>query len=982
MYAGNTFQNGNNAIQQSPVQSGYSQQEAQMAQDLRNSQQMVSQSQYQVFHLQNENMQLKNTLNHLQAQKQAQQQNERPRQFCSNWDHMVYSNEPNGKTKPIGYFAIQSVQEISVAPDNQIFLLVQYVTKGNDIYTSEPIPSQAVQDRKLLRFFHQFQPADNLSRSIINDFLFEAIKKTHSSGCTLIPAHAGFYFSSKNALSFFSASANLPQELQSILPDAVRNKCFYMEAPSSPDEIIAQCATENLTVLLLHSLRLAGMISSILYGIEMPFQQIIILTGSSHKLSEIASCYLQTYNRPKLQTYALDTAVSKLQKILDTANDETVIFSDMALFDNQKRQNAGLQYLYHDLLHVNTEIPDSVSYHNIAIVSNAASSLLPQERIFCVPIDGIPYTSTSSGALSVRFQQIDNLWIDMICHQGNQFYKSLQKKMLQYGFVVPSVLSSESKRTYCILMSIMSILSDIKIAKVSESEFSDYLLQLLQNTVDNHTEQSDLIVNHFGKALNHAIRTGVISVVKWGKTMEFEPGQHIAIQKDDLLILEESTIKEILLPSIHITNRFSVLTDALKKTNILRCTKGQRYTTTVYQKGGISHRDDFFAVHMMDLLDADVLDFLNSTEDTVYFGAYTEDLYLIPFVKNAAGNTACRMIYPNRMENRHTFVTGKSGSGKSTFLTQYMCSLYKLDETVLVFDKNDSFTRADLERLLSKDFVEEHVQFFDIETEGFPVDPLPEFESENCDNITEILLAPFQDLKQTQKIAAATMLQEYLMQSDYIGFEEMFSLESNDPNCTWIHGSSGNSIRFRLEPLCNALYEHHVSMNTWDDLLNGDPKIIVISMPNLDEVGNQLIDLYLQSFLKWKMDNQKEKVHLLLDEVQSQNLSEKSPILKILKEGRKYGISLIYATQEFTKDNKGICRAARQAGTKVYLHPDEDSISLAAKSLGFTTKDMGRLHSLKKFECIVHGEFYDFTKKENVETIVQGMLYRHFDETV
>lgn len=149
-------------------------------------------------------------------------------------------------------------------------------------------------------------------------------------------------------------------------------------------------------------------------------------------------------------------------------------------------------------------------------------------------------------------------------------------------------------------------------------------------------------------------------------------------------------------------------------------------------------------------------------------------------------------------------------------------------------------------------------------------------------------------------------------------------------------------------------------------------------MPNCGETANQLTDLMLASFFCWcTKEKRNTHIHLFLDETQSQNLSDSGPIKRLLKEGRKYNISLNYAKQEYTKDNKEICQIARQANTKVFLRPDEDSLALVAKSLNFKPNDYDRLTNLKKFEFIVNGEFYNFTSQACEETTLQGMIYRH-----
>ena len=197
--------------------------------------------------------------------------------------------------------------------------------------------------------------------------------------------------------------------------------------------------------------------------------------------------------------------------------------------------------------------------------------------------------------------------------------------------------------------------------------------------------------------------------------------------------------------------------------------------------------------------------------------------------------------------------------------------------------------------------------------------------------------------------------------------------------CNWINGVSEHSIIARIQNLINNLYRKE-AVGDWRNLIHNSQhkKIIVVSMPNVGEVVNQLIDLMLASFFNWRMTNSNDNyIHLFLDEIQSQNLYDDGSICRFLKEGRKYHVSLNCATQEYTRDHKDVCRISRQAATKVFFKPDEDSLSLVAKSLYFKPNNYDRLINLKKFECIVKGEFFNFTSQACEETTLQGTIYRH-----
>ncbi len=145
------------------------------------------------------------------------------------------------------------------------------------------------------------------------------------------------------------------------------------------------------------------------------------------------------------------------------------------------------------------------------------------------------------------------------------------------------------------------------------------------------------------------------------KKMLFENDHNIVVLKDNLLLIEESTIKNIILSQMNLIDKFSVLTTALKNTGLLHCTKGQRYTSTMYRNGS-PFRTDLFAVLADDILESNVFSMISSVNDTAFFNNNNCTSNLLPLIQDVNKLSACQLIDVNN--NRHLFVSGKSGYGK------------------------------------------------------------------------------------------------------------------------------------------------------------------------------------------------------------------------------------------------------------------------------------------------------------------------------
>lgn len=98
---------------------------------------------------------------------------------------------------------------------------------------------------------------------------------------------------------------------------------------------------------------------------------------------------------------------------------------------------------------------------------------------------------------------------------------------------------------------------------------------------------------------------------------------------------------------------------------------------------------------------------------------------------------------------------------------------------------------------------------------------------------------------------------------------------------------------------------------------------------------------------------------IVLDEFQNLPLQDSSLVAQILREGRKYKLSLILATQTLSSFNTAKRAMLQQPGTKLYFRPVESDLRRIAK--GFPDMDPADarsiLEELRVGECLASGEF-------------------------
>lgn len=138
--------------------------------------------------------------------------------------------------------------------------------------------------------------------------------------------------------------------------------------------------------------------------------------------------------------------------------------------------------------------------------------------------------------------------------------------------------------------------------------------------------------------------------------------------------------------------------------------------------------------------------------------------------------------------------------------------------------------------------------------------------------------------------------------------------------------------------------------------------------------GSQLTDMLLASLYYAQLhETEPHQISIFIDEIQNQNLSEKSIISKILKEGRKNHIDLNFATQYVNDIRQN--RMMKQAGLSVYFKPDLASKMSVANMLGLKKSESYKLDNLSTGECFVQGTVFNFETGGTEDTVISGKTY-------
>lgn len=641
------------------------------------------------------------------------------------------------KIKRIGKLRIHSIHHCYIDKDGQRkeFLYVSYSSMDDSTHLAV-VPCDKLASKNLLPLFESFQWMCK-SKAMANDYIAYCIRCFPPKSTQYFPEYAGF--------SFIEQSENST----SIRFDCNR-KCFDMKLlkhcspyftkkvlPSTKDRPlgikgICEKYLDTDKKMMLFVFSLCGLLSSFFRKEKYSMERILTISAPDAASERFATLLMQIFNRGT-KPLTLCSNKSAVKTELLHAKDETVILSDRSIIDDDKKRTEMLQ-------HILTENDNmDCQPHNLAIFSTHAQYLLPPEKKICLtlPENFAPAMTTEEEAeMCDDLNYLVNFIISCICksytvlpgafrdefHEQIDLYTSYfqgkSKEMIAAGALLDTVY-------FCVIACFLEFDSQ-PITMLIRSVLSD------SQTVSGTSE--DAVSEQFIAALNDAIRSDKLKILRHSKEMDFQEGTNQLIVKDKLLILEESAIENVLIPSMRTADNTCRILKCLKACEYLHATKKNRYPLVVYSHHR-SLRPALIALKSDRILDSDVELMIEESRYAEWYSTAPAPEHFIPLTENRIGGVSYQVFDEKRKDNMHFFALGKSGSGKTHCLTERMVSLQKLHRPVIVFDTSESFTEEEILEKLSvgcgetaekevQAYIAEHITFHRIEEDGIPVDLL------------------------------------------------------------------------------------------------------------------------------------------------------------------------------------------------------------------------------------------------------------------
>jgi len=317
------------------------------------------------------------------------------------------------------------------------------------------------------------------------------------------------------------------------------------------------------------------------------------------------------------------------------------------------------------------------------------------------------------------------------------------------------------------------------------------------------------------------------------------------------------------------------------------------------------------------------------------------------------------------LANRHMLIFGTSGMGKTYAIQALLCELGQSCQNSLIIDYTNGFHDTQLESTTKS--ILKPVQHI-VRLAPVPINPfrqqcdlfddmrLPEDPSNTAQRISGVFseVYSFGDQQKSALYSAIKKGIENLGDRVTLNhlIEELKIVAEDNPAAT--------SVISKIQPFIDMKPFGTEDPESWEKLFNDDQsRGHILQLAGFSKDAAQLITEFSLIDLYWfyrGRGNQALPRVIILDEIQNLDHRLESPLGKFLTEGRKFGISLILATQTLSNLDKDEKDRLFQASHKLFFRPADTELRSYAQILENAVAEKSdtwvtRLAALKKGEC-------------------------------
>ena len=342
--------------------------------------------------------------------------------------------------------------------------------------------------------------------------------------------------------------------------------------------------------------------------------------------------------------------------------------------------------------------------------------------------------------------------------------------------------------------------------------------------------------------------------------------------------------------------------------------------------------------------------------------------------------------------NRHIVIFGSSGSGKTYTIQALLLELAKAGQNSLIVDYTNGFTAGQLEPIIvDKLSPTQHV----VRQEPLPINPfrrqcdyiddqpLPETPAGVARRVTDLFASVYQIGDQQRSVLYTAIRDGIDEKGDSFTLEDLVSTLEEIQYGKGPTSIPAATLVSKMRPFVDMNPFGREDKDSWERLFTDtESRCHIVQLMGFPKDSARLITEFCLSDFYWyyRANGNKDCPRVVvLDEIQNLNHSLDSPISQLLTEGRKFGVSLILATQTMSNLGKDERDRLFQASHKLFFKPADTEVRSFAQILADSdsTKTsqsewVERLSSLKLGECYSLGP----ASSEPIQKLEVGKSFR------
>lgn len=317
------------------------------------------------------------------------------------------------------------------------------------------------------------------------------------------------------------------------------------------------------------------------------------------------------------------------------------------------------------------------------------------------------------------------------------------------------------------------------------------------------------------------------------------------------------------------------------------------------------------------------------------------------------------------LANRHVLIFGASGMGKTYAIQALLCELGKAGQNSLIVDYTNGFHDNQLEpetKALLKPI--QHI----VRKNPVPINPFRQQEDffgdvalpEDPSNTAQRVAGVFSEVYELGDQQKAALYSSIKLGIEQLGKGMTLSLLIDLLKGTSESNPSATTVISKIQPFVDMNPFGPEEVGSWDKFFTAtDSHCHILQLAGFLKDASRLITEFSLIDLYWyyrgRGDKDTPRV-IVLDEIQNLDHRIDSPLGKFLTEGRKFGLSLILATQTLSNLKKDEQDRLFQASHKLFFRPAETEMKSYAQILESVTNEkvdtwVQRLSALRKGEC-------------------------------